>query len=76
MSLLKRLRESQPVDKVPRGWRTSPQWAAKWKVRPEYASRMLASGVAKGITQKRLYRVRTASGIVRAIWHYAEKGTR
>ena len=59
-------------DQVPRGWKTSAQWAKAWRCSNSHAQHTLTAALNERTVRRRLFRVKTASG-VRPVPHYAAK---
>jgi len=56
-------------DKIPSGWKTSAQWAQRWKLSIPQTSRIIRRGVKDRAIKRRVFRIRSGCGL-RPIPHY------
>lgn len=74
VSLLRRLRRiQQRADVVPRGMRTSGQWAREWHMSSQHALELIRAGIRGGEIKCQHYRIRTPSGRTLRVPHYGSK---
>jgi len=65
-----------PPETVPKGWKTSQQWAEEWGLAQASAQKMLQRAVHAGVMEKKMFRVYAGNrtGATR-IWHWRETKT-
>lgn len=59
----------EDTDTIPKGWHTAQDLADAWGLSLERASVMLRRSVAKGICERRKFRIKPNS-ICKPVWHY------
>ena len=64
-NLLDRLRESAcKCEEIPKGWKTSMEWAKEFKLSPPQTRRLLRKGLEDGVVEKKGFRSRLENGKV------------
>tara|TARA_R110000868_G_scaffold193496_3_gene438476 strand:+ start:132 stop:341 length:210 start_codon:yes stop_codon:yes gene_type:complete len=59
-----------PPDKIPPNWKTTNDWARRWKIGERQASRILRGAMRSRQVRRKLFRVRAGTAI-RPVPHYA-----
>lgn len=60
----------EKVDIVPEGWYTAQQLAESWGFQVSHTVRRIRQAQEIGVAESQQFRVKTKSGIIRAIPHY------
>lgn len=70
MNMLQTIRSrlNQP-DKVPKGFRTAPQWAKYWNLSDNHARKLLTCGIEQKVVKRVCFKIQTGVG-VRPVPHY------
>lgn len=60
-------------DVVPKGYKTTQQWANEWGISRPHANKLICAGVSQGIMGKKTLRTRRDDGRVIGTLHYFQK---
>ncbi len=74
--LLARLRAAQAgaAEKVPHGWHTTRELAARWKLSESHTRKLVEKGEADGLLEVRKFRTQQRTRVL-AVPHYRERPT-
>jgi len=63
---------ARPVEKVPRGWKTTLGWATEWDLTRAYTYSLLAAGVRQKKVKMKKFVIRVGASRRYPVPHYAE----